>query len=699
MVQHATTAIILTVIMGFASAVLMLPKPHFLVSATMMTPNSRLIARTAFCAAPFCVRTACTALQRRQEPFPLGGGARAGVYAQQQQRTFFSNRASSFNQYANRRDVDRTGPRVTPLFYVNDKLADASKDMFSSTTKTTTVNNATTRTEVPLSPAAARQPLPSSKLRWSCDPDQFDFETTSELEELRKGTLLNQARATSALEFGIKMNQTGYNLYVLGPTGSGKRTMVRNYLEDQSLSESPASDWAYVHNFDEPDHPKAIKLPAGLGSHLKDDLAHLIEDIQSAVPAALESDKLRNDIAEAKESVYEEQQKALEKFGEKAKEHDLALVRTPAGIMLGGPASDPSATDENGPSKPVSEEKKKQLRASIELLTPELQEIIGKYPQLKRKADQRVKELQQAAAKAAIGFLFDPVKERYSNLPDVLAHLGAIEANVVERAEDIHGKDDEDEAESFMSFITKPRNRPVPFERYNINLIVDSNETLETGAPVVYEENPTVYNLIGRTEHINQFGAFFTDFSLIKAGALHRANGGYLVLNARDVLTQPFAWEALKRCLRSGAIKIESLGAEYGLISTVSLQPEPIELNAKIVLLGDRLLYYLLCQYDPEFNDLFKVAVDFDDEMDRSPEASIVYARMLATLAKGKDLKPMDKYAVSAVIEQAARLVGDQEKLSTHMRSCVDLLCESDYWAGVDNAKIIGRKHVEKAIE
>jgi predicted ATP-dependent protease len=373
--------------------------------------------------------------------------------------------------------------------------------------------------------------------------------------------------------------------------------------------------------------------------------------------------------------------------------------------VLGGPVSSregdsdsSSSSNNNGEMQFIPPEKKRELAAAIEKFQPKLEEILNKFPQLRKKAVQRVKELNKEAAKNAIEFLFLPLKTRYEDIPGVVSHLDAVEANAIERSEDIHSEN-EDEDESLMAVMMKPRNRPVPYERYNINLIVDNNETLSTGAPVIYEENPLYYNLIGRTEHLSQFGAYLTDFSLIKAGSLHRANGGYLVLNARDVLIQPFSWEALKRCLRTGAIKIESLGAEYGFISTVTLQPEPIKLDVKVALVGDRLLYYLLCELDPDFNELFKVAADFNDEMDRSPEACQLFAQMMATLAKEKELKPLDKEAVAAMIEQAARQVGDQEKLSTHMRSCTDLLCESDYWARMDDASVVGSQHVRKAID
>jgi predicted ATP-dependent protease len=549
-----------------------------------------------------------------------------------------------------------------------------------------------------LQPAPTRKPIDWNLLRWRCPEDQFNFSTTADLEGLPKGVLLNQKRASKAIEFGIGMKQHGYNMYVLGPAGAGKRTLIRNFLEDHSLTEPPASDWAYVYNFEAPDSPKALELPAGKGGPLKDDLKQLIEDIQNVVPAALKSEQHQELKNQAKAAILETQNKAMEELAVEAKKHDLSLIRTSNGFALAFNA-DQMEEDDLDSDHHIKPEKMKKLDEAIHMLKPMLDSLVGRFPELQHQVDRLAKKLDQDAAKNATDFLFSPLKERYKDLPGVIEHIDAVKANVIEHASDIHSKDEEDTPASFMDFALKPRRPPVPFEHYQINLIVDNNETLATGAPVIYEENPVYYNLIGKTEHMSQFGTYLTDFSLIKAGSLHRANGGYLVVNARDLLMKPFSWEALKRCLRSGTVAIESLGEEYGLVSTVSLKPEPIDLNVKVVILGDRLLYYLLCELDPEFNDLFKVAADFDDEMDRSEEACQSYAQMLATLTKNKDLKPLDKSAVCALIEQGVRSVGDQEKLSTHMRTTLDLLCEADYAASMDKADVISKEHVNTAIE
>ena len=529
--------------------------------------------------------------------------------------------------------------------------------------------------------------LPPEQLRWQCDPDQFDFHTTNELAPLEG--LLGQARAESAIEFGVGIRRDGYNLYVLGPPGSGKRTVVRNYLKRRAKDEPPPSDWCYVNNFHDEDRPKALRLPAGQGRQLDEDMTQLVEDLQSSIPAALESEEHQRKIEQAEQLFHEEHETSLAGFAEEARQNGLEMIRTPTGVALApvrdGKVISPEEFDG------LSDEKKKAIEEAVEVLQPKLQAIIQKVPQLKKMAREKVKTLNREATRFAIEHLIQPLKKKYSEFEDVVAYLDAVESNVIEHADQFRSSTD-GTANLFL-----PEQRGPRFDRYLVNLLVDNSET--QGAPVISEDYPYYHHLIGRVEHQSHMGSLITDFSLIKAGALHRANGGYLVVQARDVLLQPFSWEGLKRALRSGSIQIESLGAALSLISTVSLQPEPIPLDVKVVLLGDRMLYYLLQAYDPDFAELFKVAADFNDETDRTPENCQLYAQLLSSLAKDEEARPLDRAAVGQMIEQAARQISDKEKLSTHMRSVADLVRESDYWASVDDSDTITGEHVQKAVE
>ncbi len=541
--------------------------------------------------------------------------------------------------------------------------------------------------------------LSPAELRWRCDPAQFDFQTTKDLASL--GTLIGQARAESAIEFGVGMRCEGYNLYVLGPPGSGKRTVIRNYLEKRAVDEPRPCDWCYVNNFQDEDRPQTLKVPAGEGREFQEDMARLVDDLQSAIPAALEGEEHRRKIEQAEQQFQDEHAESLDQLAKEAHENGLEVIRTPSGVAL-APVRDGQVIAPEEYEK-LPDEQKKAIEHAVEVLQPKLQAIIQKLPQLRKLAREKVRELNREATRFAIEHLISPLKKKYAVLSDVVAHLDTVEADVIENADQFRPP-----AENMPAILMGEPRRP-SFDHYLVNLLVDNSET--RGAPVIYEDYPYFHNLIGRIEHETHMGSLVTDFSLIKAGALHRANGGYLVVQVRDLLMQYFSWEALKRALRSREIQIESLGAAMSLISTVSLQPEPIPLDVKVVLLGDRLLYYLLQEYDPDFDELFKVAVDFNDETDRDPENCHLYAQMLAmlakddetrplaTLAKDDETRPLDPSAVALVIEQAARYAGDREKLSTHMRSIADLIRESDHWASLAEADVVTGDHVRKAID
>ena len=541
-----------------------------------------------------------------------------------------------------------------------------------------------------LIPSPDHPPLPASSLRWHLDPSTFNFTTTDELKPLENGgALLNQARARSAIEFGVHMKRDGYNLFVLGPQGMGKRTIVKKYLEEVSNKESSTTppDWCYVHNFVDADKPKAISLAAGMGKELKKDVASLTEELQTAIPEALETDEHKQKIEDSTKAVFGENERQIENIFEEVKESGLSIARTQAGSFV---IAGPEKKEDGEPFSPEEEEFKSKAAKELQ---PRVEKLINEVPKLRKDAMAKAKGLNRNCAKGVIEEHMTPLRTKYGEFDGVIAHLGAIQEDLMENYDRIHSENEENE--SPLSIMSQPKR--LSFEKYQINLFVD-NSQLE-GAPVIYEEHPFHHNLIGRIDHASMMGSLVTNFSLIKCGALHKANGGYLVLRARDVLMQPFAWESLKRAIRNHEVKVETLGAELSLISTVTIQPEPIDLDVKVVLLGDRMLYYLLQQYDPDFDEIFKVAADFNDDVDRSDESCQLYAEMLATIASSEETRALDRDAVVGVIEQAARKVGNQEKLSTHISTVTDLLREADFYAEADSSSIICGRHVEKALE
>ena len=536
-----------------------------------------------------------------------------------------------------------------------------------------------------MSPTLPR-PLAPEQLLHRCDPAQFSFETTAELQSLDE--LIGQMRAHDALRFGAGMRHEGYNIFVLGEPGMGKRTMVRQVLAAHAAQNHRPSDWCYLNNFAEPHKPLALQLPAGRGNALRHEMEQVVEYLRGAIPALFESDEYNAKTKAIHEEFEKRQGEAFRELSDAATEEKIALLRTPHGFAF-APVRNNEVLPPDDYEK-LPDEERERIGNAITALQARLELILAQVPQWWKERTERIKQLNRETIQATVDHVMEEPREHFGDQPAVLKYLDEVQQDLVEHADDFR-KTEEQTSVGGVTIVTRES-----FHRYQVNVLV-SHEA-EAGAPVISEDNPSYTNLLGRVEHIAQLGALVTDFTLIKPGALHKANGGYLLLDVRKVLMQPFAWEGLKRALQSREIRIESLGQMVSLVSTVSLEPEPIPLDAKIILFGERLFYYLLQEYDPEFAELFKVAADFEDEMERTPESQLLYARLLATLAAKYLLLPLDRGAVARVIEHSARLVGDAERLSTQMSSIADLLREADYWARQQGVAIVSAAHVQQAI-
>jgi len=542
-------------------------------------------------------------------------------------------------------------------------------------------------------------PLAADTLRHTCDPDQFDFETTNDLEPSME--VVGQSRAIEALQFGIGIESKGYNIFALGPTGTGRRALVKKLLQKKAQDESPPSDWCYVNNFEDPRTPRVLQLPAGRGCELKKDLDQFIEDVKTALPATFESEEYQTRQQMIQEEVRQGHEEQLEDLQQRAREDDIALMRTPNGFAF-APIHDGEVISRED-MEVMPQEERERVQDTIETLQDELQEILRKVPERQREARERIRELNREMARYAVDDLINELRERYQELDDVLDFLNAVREDIIENVEPIvsyatdgGGQNVAGQMGQGQQEVSNAFGGSGPWRRYRVNLMVDHSDA--DGAPVVFEDHPNYQNLVGQVEQIAQMGALVTDFNLIRPGALHKANGGYLVIEARKLLMQPYAWEGLKRTLQSEEIRIESPRQALGLISTVTLEPDAIPLDAKIVLVGERHLYYLLDALDPDMSELFKVMADFDDEVDRG-ENQARYPTLLATVIDEEDLRPLDRSAVARVIDRSARLVSDTEKLSAHMQSITDLLRESSYWAGEDGADVVTADHVQRAID
>ncbi len=538
------------------------------------------------------------------------------------------------------------------------------------------------------------KPLPVEELFRACDPSRLGFKTTSELEPLEE--LIGQDRAVEAVAFGIGIRRDGFNLFAAGPAGTGKHTLIGEFLQRQARTGPVPDDWCYVYNFQEPRRPYALRLPAGRAHPLARDMERLTLDLRAALQTTFESEDYRNRREALAQEFKERQEQAFEEIQQRAKEHSVALVRTPLGLALAPLREGQVLSPEEFEALPEAERDK--TKADLKVLEEELQATLRQAPRWEREHRDRVREINREVSSLAVGHLIEEIRKKHADLPDVIEWLRVVEEDVVDKAETLLAGPQQTSGEAGH----QPQTAHAPAQdgamrHYTVNVLVGSDGS--DGAPVVYEDHPTYGNLLGRIEHRSEFGTLVTDFTLIKAGALHRANGGYMVVDAYKLLTQPFSWDGLKRVLRAGEISIEPLGQTLSLVDTVSLDPQPIPLDIKIVLVGERMLYYLLCAYDPDFNELFKVQADFEEEMPRDGANVDLYARLIGTIVRNEGMHPFDAGAVARVIERAARLAHDRGKLTTHMRSIADLLHEADYWAETAGHETVTAADVTRAID
>ena len=532
----------------------------------------------------------------------------------------------------------------------------------------------------------------------ACDVSAFAFKTTAELPELTE--IIGQARAVSAVEFGMGIFNDGYNIFAVGPAGTGKASTIHNFLSLQAASRPAPDDWVYVHNFAKPYQPNAIRMPAGKALEFHEDMEKLVEDLQAAITQAFEGEEYEKQKREIAQQVSEKQESKLGALSQKAEAQNFQMVRTPSGLAF-APKTAEGETMSREIYEALPAEEQKGIDEGLASLNEELQQIMRLVRQDERVGRDALRELDREVTTFAAKHLVDETCEKWCDVPEIVEYLEAVLRDVVDNADDFKKSDDETPV-MFMGIPVSPRHKGEgAFRKYRINVLVDNSA--ETGAPVVTESNPVLQNLVGRIEHQAQFGALFTDFDMIKPGALHKANGGFLVLEARDVLLKPYSWDALKRTLKTGEIRVEDIAQQMGFATTATLDPEPIPFKAKIVLIGEPFIYYLLYTQDPDFQELFKVKADFDTVVDRTPKNEQLYARFVNHICRLRDLAPYSPEGVARVIEHCSRLVEDQRKMTTRFWDVVDLVSEAAYWAQHGRKgrrkSVVTREHVQKAID
>ncbi|MDD5297948.1 MAG: AAA family ATPase [Rhodocyclaceae bacterium] len=523
--------------------------------------------------------------------------------------------------------------------------------------------------------------LDAAALYRACDVSLLEFETTAELAEAEPG--FGQARAVDAVRFAVDMPKAGFNLFVLGQPGSGRHALVAQLVQEKAASLPPASDWCYVHNMDDPMRPRALPLPPGRGVELRKDMQRFVDDLGPAITAAFEGDEYRSRAEGLQNEYKEKEDQSLRALGHESVQSGIALLRTPQGFIFAPMKGEEAMSPEEFNQLPAAE--RVRMEGFIESYGERLSKLLHQFPRWRRELQGKLRDLSRETMSLAVGHLIEDLKEHYTDLLNVLGFLDQVLADVVEQGEALHESREGDEESSGISV-----------QRYQVNLVVDN--LANPAAPVVFEDNPTFPSLVGRVDQLAHMGTLLTNFTLVRSGAFHRANGGFLMLEAAKVLTQPYAWEGLKRVLKAGQIRIESLGQVYGFGAGLSLEPEPIPLSCKVVLFGEPMLYYLLKEYDPEFDELFKVAADFDEATLRDDGASRSFAGYLGNLAREGKLRPFHRAAVARLIEHAARLAGDGELLSLGRQPVLDIMTEADYLAGKAARENVAREDVEAAL-
>ncbi|NNU78992.1 AAA family ATPase [Halovulum dunhuangense] len=536
------------------------------------------------------------------------------------------------------------------------------------------------------------KPLGAERMDGAVDPRTLGFATTADLEPLDAWP--GQDRALEAVRMAAGMEHADFNLFVLGRQGTGRHSAARAVLSGAAAARPVPRDWIYVNNFTDPQRPIAIDLAPGNAELLRLAVENLIDDLANDLPAVFESEDYQARRRSIEDRFSAESDDEMEALSEKAREKDIAILRTPMGFGVAARRDGEILTPAQYDALP--REERDRIDAAVAGIEEALGAILKQMPRRLKAQRRKVEELNAAMVEAAVDNAIAEARSRVPDEPNATGFLDDLRKQLVANAEVFLMRPEGAQAGPFPVSATRHYMRP-QFEPFTVNVLV-TNPADSGGAPVIEESLPTLSNLIGRIEYAAQQGALVTNFTMIRPGALHRANGGYLLLDAREVLTEPFAWDALKRCLSTGEVQIYSAGERLSLISTVSLTPDPIPLKARVVLVGDRLLYYMLVALDPEFPRLFKLEADFEDRMPRSAESTALYARLAGTMAQRAGLRPITAGGVARLLTEAMRAAEDAERFALDLGQMSDTIHEADYWAAAAGADSVRPEDVEAAI-
>jgi len=530
------------------------------------------------------------------------------------------------------------------------------------------------------------------QLKHICDPKILKFKTTSKFEPEYES--IGQDRAVSALQFGLKMKVKGYNIYMSGPSGTGKTNYAAKYVRKIASTQKAPDDWCYVYNFKNPTQPTALNLKANMGNVFQKDMEDFIKIVQTELPKAFDSEDYEREEAEIIKEFQEKRTDLIDELDAEAEKLGFRVKNTNTGVYF-LPVIDGKVINEQD-FNDLDEHTRHEVNIKSDSIQLETMDMVRKLKEVEREVEEKLSEWQNKVAMFALGVHINDLKSKYSEYPKIQKFLDDIQEDILKNLETFIGSPESDEqANALLPLILKKEENP--FDKYKINLIVD-NSTL-TGAPVIINFNPTYYNLMGKFEYENEFGTVSTDYSMIKAGLFHQANGGYLILQAKDLITNVQSWEALKRVLRTRQITIENMKEQMGLIAMSALKPDPIPVDIKVILIGNSDLYQVLFECDDDFPKLFKIKADFNSEMDINEDNITKLCKFISSFCQREGTLPLDKSAVANLIEYSSRLVEDQRKMTAKYNDLVELLAESSTWAEIEGASIVTTQHIKKAIK
>jgi lon-related putative ATP-dependent protease len=532
--------------------------------------------------------------------------------------------------------------------------------------------------------------LAPEALHKRCDPDIFTFKTTEDIPGI-PGTI-GQEKALKALDFGLSVDSTGYNIFALGDSGTGKMTTIMAALKEKAAKETVPQDWCYVYNFKDPDTSTSLSLDPGHGVIFQKEMEDLIKTLRVEIPKAFESKEYEMQKGRIIEEFQQKQSEYFSRLDEEAKTKGFAVKRGPTGVLI-VPIKENNEMLSKEEFEALDEKDRKKMEETGRMFQEKLNDVV----RVLRDADKLVRDmlvkLERMIALDLIGPLIEVMKTKYKNFEKISQYLHDVKEEILSHLDEFRTQE---EQPSPIPFLKMPKGEP-SFIKYTVNVIVNNGNC--KGAPVIFESNPTYLNLFGRIEYKVSYGMATTDFTMIKAGALHRANGGYLVIDTLDLFKNPLSYDALKRALKNKEIKIEEILEQYRMISTSGLKPEGIPLNTKVVLVGNPYIYYLLYSLDEESRELFKVKADFDSRMDRTPETMMQYAGFIAHCQREEKLLPFDRSGVATIIEYSSRFADHQDKLSIKFSTIMDLMRESHYWAKKSGSAIVKGEHIKKAMD